>query len=145
MSTSTSPSTNRGRTGPPGPSSQELARAAAQHALAKKGEDLVILDLRGLSPIADFFVLATGLSDVHVRALSDAVRDGLLAHTPPAKPWHLEGYETLRWVLLDYVTVVVHVFQRGAREYYGLERFWGDAPRELVVDLPPAPGSGGGA
>jgi len=122
--------------------SQELARAIAQHALAKKGEDLVILDLRSLSPIADFFVIATGLSDAHVRSVADGIRDGLLAGKPPVKPWHLEGYDTLRWVLLDYVHVVVHVFQRSPRDYYGLERFWGDAPREEVADE--APGRPGG-
>jgi ribosome-associated protein len=114
----------------------------AEFALAKKGEDLVILDLRSLSPIADFFVLATGLSDAHVRAVADGIRDGLMERTPAVKPWHLEGYDTLRWVLLDYVHVVVHVFQRTAREYYGLERFWGDAPREEVADE--APGRPGG-
>ncbi|MBM4116811.1 ribosome silencing factor [bacterium] len=123
-------------------SSAELAREAAQHALAKKAEDLVVLDLRTLSPIADFFVIATGLSDVHVRAIADSVQEGLLAGSRRAKPWHLEGNDTLRWVLLDYVTVVVHVFQRGTREYYGLERFWGDAPREEIAD---APGGAGGA
>lgn len=125
--------------------SAELAREAAQHALAKKAEDLVILDLRGLSPIADFFVIATGLSDVHVRAVANGVQDGLLAGPRRAKPWHLEGDDTLRWVLLDYVTVVVHVFQRGTREYYGLDRFWGDAPREEIVDAPGAGGGGGAA
>lgn len=123
--------------------SAELAREAAQQALARKAEDLVILDLRGLSPIADFFVIATGLSDVHVRSIANGVQDGLLAGPRRAKPWHLEGDDTLRWVLLDYVTVVVHVFQRGTREYYGLERFWGDAPREEIADAP-APGAAGG-
>jgi ribosome-associated protein len=137
MSTPTRTSTNAGGLG-----SQELARAVAEFALAKKGEDLVILDLRSLSPIADFFVLATGLSDAHVRAVADGIRDGLMERTPPVKPWHLEGYDTLRWVLLDYVHVVVHVFQRNAREYYGLERFWGDAPREEVAAA--APGRPGG-
>ena len=133
--------TSSGRSGK---GTQELARAAAQFALAKKGEDLVILDLRSLSPIADFFVIATGLSDAHVRAVADGIRDGLLEGTPPVKPWHLEGYDTMRWVLLDYVHVVVHIFQRGAREYYGLERFWGDAPREDVADelTPDRPGGG---
>jgi ribosome-associated protein len=141
---STSMSTSSSRSGAGSPNSQELARAIAQFALAGKGEDVVILDLRSLSPIADFFVIATGLSDTHVRAVADGIRDGLLERTPAVKPWHLEGYDTLRWVLLDYVHVVVHVFQRRTREYYGLERFWGDAPREEVADE--APGrTGGGA
>jgi ribosome-associated protein len=119
--------------------SQALAREAAQLALAKKAEDLVILDLRGLSPIADFFVLATGLSEAHVKSIIDGVQSGLLEREDRAKPWHTEGYDTLRWVLLDYVHVVVHVFRSETRDYYGLERFWGDAPREEIADTP-APG-----
>jgi ribosome-associated protein len=138
-SRSTSPSS------PGGILSSELAREAAQFALEKKAEDLVILDLRTLSPIADFFVIATGLSDVHVRSIADGIRDGLLESDRRAKPWHSEGYDTLRWVLLDYVNVVVHVFQRGTREYYGLDRFWGDAPREEIADEPAPPRRGGGA
>ncbi|MCB1163970.1 MAG: ribosome silencing factor [Candidatus Krumholzibacteriia bacterium] len=124
-----------------GTDSQALAREAAQFALEKKAEDLLVLDLRGLSPIADFFVLATGLSEAHVKSITDGVRDGLLESERKAKPWHMEGYDTLRWVLLDYVHVVVHVFRSETRDYYGLERFWGDAPREEIAD-PPAPPAG---
>jgi ribosome-associated protein len=95
---------------------------------------VVILDLRKLSPIADFFVICTGVGDVHVKAISDAVEKGLQSMTEKHKAWHVEGYDTLRWVLLDYVNVVVHVFQQGTREYYSLEKFWGDAPREEMTD-----------
>lgn len=98
---------------------------------------MVLLDLRKLSPIADFFVVCSGVADVHVKAISDAVLDGLSAEPERSKAWHIEGYDTLRWVLLDYVNVVVHVFQRETRDYYSLEKFWGDAPREEIHDEGP--------
>ncbi|MCP4546181.1 MAG: ribosome silencing factor [bacterium] len=123
-------------------SSKELAAAAAQFALNKKAEDVVILDLRKLSPIADFFVICSGQSEVQVRAIANSIEDACLELPEKAKPWHVEGNDTLRWVLLDYVNIVVHVFRNETREYYSLEKFWGDAPRELIVDESPLPGSG---
>ncbi len=98
-----------------------LAKKIAQTLYLKKAEDILILDIRELSGIADFFIICSGTSDRHVKAIADAVFDEL------AKPWHKEGYENLRWILLDYVDVVVHVFQNETREFYGLERLWGDA------------------
>lgn len=104
-----------------------LAEIAAHAALAKKGEDVAVLDLRGRSDVADYFVLATGGSDVQV----DAIARGVLeeAHAAGQKPLHGEGRGGNRWVLLDFFDVVVHVFQASAREYYALERLWNDAPR----------------
>ena len=107
-----------------------------------KAEDVVLLDLRKLSPIADFFVVCSGMGETHVKAISDAVREGLAEREEPSKAWHVEGYESLRWVLLDYVNVVVHVFQHRTRDYYSLEKFWGDAPMEAIRDDPPAGGAG---
>ncbi len=112
--------------------------AAALHALGRKAEDVVVLDLRKLSPIADFFVVCSGIGEVHVKAISEGVREGLLAEPERFKAWHIEGDDTLRWVLMDYVNVVVHVFQEQTRDYYSLEKFWGDAPREEMRDEPPA-------
>jgi ribosome-associated protein len=97
---------------------------------------VVLLDLRQLSPIADYFLVCSGSSDVHVRAICDAVSEGLVAHAESIKPWHVEGYDTRRGVLLDYVHVVVHIFQSETREYYSLERLWGDAPRRALDDAP---------
>jgi len=116
-------------------SSRKLALAAAHCALRLKAQDVVLLDLHKLSPLADFFVICSGQGEVHVKAITDAVREGLLEEME-AKAWHVEGYDTLRWVLLDYVNVVVHVFQERTRDYYSLERFWGDAPREEIADDP---------
>lgn len=111
---------------------QTLARAAARLTLTKRAEDVMILDLRELDGVCDFFVLATGSSEVQVRAIADAVDEGLRAEG--LRPWHVEGYEARRWILLDYVDVVVHVFHAKAREYYLLDKLWGDARRELVAD-----------
>jgi ribosome-associated protein len=114
------------------PSARELAHVAARLTLGKRAEDVIILDLRELGGVCDYFVLATGHSEVQVRAIADAVEEGLAPHG--AKPWHAEGYEARRWILLDYVDVVVHVFHAKAREYYLLDKLWGDARREVVTD-----------
>jgi len=104
-----------------------LAEAAAHWILTKKGEDVLVLDLRGRSDVCDFFVIGSGNSDIQVKAIGSAVRDGLLENGQ--KPLHVEGQNEARWVLLDYVDVVIHVFQPEARQYYLLERLWGDAPQ----------------
>ena len=114
------------------PEAQSLARTAARLTLTKRAEDVMILDLRELDGVCDFFVLATASSEVQVRAIADAVEEGLRAEG--LKPWHVEGYEARRWILLDYVDVVVHVFHAKAREYYLLDKLWGDASREIVAD-----------
>ena len=112
--------------------SYELARHAAEAALSKKARDIVLLDVSSLSDVTDYFVLCTGDSDTQVKAIADAVEDQLLAveHGHPRK----EGTAHLQWVLLDYFNVVVHVFQPRVREFYDLERLWGDAAREEISD-----------
>lgn len=112
--------------------SQELARAAANLALTKKAFDVAIMDMRGLSAATDFFVLASAATDIQARAVVRAVEDGLRARGH--RPYHVEGLENARWVLLDYVDVVVHVMQPRVRDYYGLEELWADAPKEEVRD-----------
>ena len=103
---------------------------AADAAVSKKARDLVALDLRGLSGVADLFLICSGESEVQVKAIAEAVEEKLKAHG--AQPWHVEGLQGRRWVLLDYVEMVVHVFHHRTREYYLLERLWGDAKK---VDL----------
>lgn len=107
-----------------------LVRVAAEAAASKKASDLVALDLRELGGVADYFLICSGGSDVQVKAIADAVDEKLRDHG--ARPWHVEGLEGRRWVLLDYVEFVVHVFHHKTREYYLLERLWGDARK---VDL----------
>lgn len=96
----------------------ELARAIDD----KKGYQITIFDLRGLSPITDYFVIANGLSEIHTRTIAQSLAE-------VEKPIHTEGYEAGSWILLDYVDVIVHVFTEETRQFYGLERLWGDAPQ----------------
>jgi ribosome-associated protein len=108
-------------------SADSLLRNAAEAALAKKATDLVALDLRALDGAADHFLICSAGSEIQVKAIADAIEERLLEHG--VKPWHIEGLEGRRWVLLDYVDFVVHVFHERTREYYLLERLWGDAHR----------------
>lgn len=113
---------------------KELARTAVEAILEKKGHDVLVMDMKSVSGIADVFVLCTGDSDLQIKAIADAVQDRIREHHAE-KPWHVEGYDFKQWVLLDYVDLVVHVFLDDRRAFYGLERLWGDAPREAVVDM----------
>lgn len=109
----------------PALSSEEIVRHAVEAALAKKAEDLVVMDLRGIFDVTDFFVVATGSSDRQVEAIADAVEDATRA--AGSKPMNVEGRERMHWVLLDYVDVVVHVMHPDERMKYQLERLWGEA------------------
>lgn len=105
----------------------EPVRKAAELALERKGNDVLVLDLRGISSATDYFVIAGGTSDVQVKAIAEHVAEELKKEG--VRPEHLEGMQGGRWVLLDYVDFVVHVFHPQARNFYQLERLWGDAPR----------------
>jgi ribosome-associated protein len=113
----------------------KLAERCARLLFEKKAEDILVLDLRKLSAVTDFFVVASGSSSTHVGALAEHVEDTL--REAGLRPWHTEGYSAQRWVLLDYVHVVVHVFHPKTREFYLLERLWGDAERVKVDFLVP--------
>ncbi len=102
-------------------------RRAVDLARELKALDVVVLDLRGISTATDYFVIATGRSDVQVKAIADHVVDELKKED--VRPVHVEGARGARWVLLDYVDFVVHVFHPEARLFYQLENLWGDAPR----------------
>jgi len=95
-----------------------LTRALAD----RKAADLTVLDVRGLCSATDFFVIASGTSEAHVRGMADRLLDG-----SDDRPHHVEGLAQGRWVLLDYVDVVVHLFHPAQREFYQLERLWADA------------------
>ena len=92
-------------------------------AFEKKAVELVAMDVRGLSSFTDFFIICSGDSEPQVKAITDNIRRGT-----PQKPHHLEGYENLNWVLLDYFDIVVHVFGKDERDYYNIEKLWADAP-----------------
>ncbi len=112
--------------------SRRLARRAAELALSKKAFDVVVMDVRQVSSATDYFVIASGATEIQVRAIGRAVEDGLRAQG--ARPLHREGESSCTWLLLDYIDVVVHVMQPRVRDYYDLEGLWADAPREEVKD-----------
>ena len=100
---------------------------------SKKGIDIRVLDIRGLSVLADYFVIVTGSSDRQVQALADNVEEEL--DKEGVYPINKEGYNTAEWVLLGYDDVIVHIFQRETREFYGLEHVWQDAPEVDITGL----------
>ncbi|MDP6038454.1 MAG: ribosome silencing factor [Candidatus Latescibacteria bacterium] len=115
------------------PDTIEMLRSASiEHLQSRKAEDLIVIDLREIADFVDYFIIGTGTSDVHVRALADSVIEGLKAEGQ--RPWQVEGYDTRKWILIDFVDIVVHIFQPEARDFYGLERLWGDAPIEHIED-----------
>ena len=107
--------------------SQPLLKQIINLAIEKKAGKLIALDLRGLCSITDYFLICHGESEPQVKAISDHIRKGT-----DNKPKHLEGYENQNWVLLDYFDVIVHVFKKDERDYYGIERLWADAP---IIEL----------
>ncbi|MGH7669229.1 MAG: ribosome silencing factor, partial [Gemmatimonadaceae bacterium] len=102
-----------------------LVQRAARTCAENKADRVVILDLEGVSDMTDYFVIANGTSDTHVRALAAHVMEALA--NVGQRPYHTEGLPQGRWVLLDYVDFVVHLFHPSLREFYQLERLWGDA------------------
>ena len=97
-----------------------------------KGLDINILDLREIdNTVCDYFVICNGTSNTHVNAIVNSIQK-TVSKAIQDKPWHVEGSENAEWVLMDYVNVVIHVFQKHAREFYDIEGLWGDAKVTLV-------------
>lgn len=117
-----------GQGGRPVFEAEQIARMAADAIHDKKGMDVELLDVGDLLAITDIFVIASGTSNIHVRALAEGVEEAL-AEKAERKPLRREGVQQSQWILLDFGDVVVHLFQPEQRDYYGLERLWLDAPR----------------
>ena len=113
---------------------EQLARARvlANAALERQAEDLLALDMRGLTSLADTFLIASGSSDRQVRAIADAIEDA--GRAAGMRPLGIEGLEEALWVLLDFGDAIFHVFRHDSRGHYDLERLWSDAPR---LDIEP--------
>jgi len=107
-----------------------IALAAARAAAAKQADDVAILDVHGLIVITDYFVICSGRSEPQVKTIVEEVEKAV--RELGERPIRREGEADNRWVLLDYIDVVVHVFAEEEREYYDLERLWRDAPRVVV-------------
>ena len=110
----------------------EIVKAAASAAVSRRAQNPVILDLRELDCFTDFFAIFSGISDVQVEGISEAILDELDENWNQ-QPWHREGAKKADWILLDYVDFVVHIFLEERRSYYSLERLWAEAPH---VELP---------
>lgn len=104
---------------------------AAHAASSKNAQNIIILDIQGISLVADYFIIISGRSDVQVRAIAQAVEDQMEKEGLVLK--QREGYQEARWILLDYADLVVHIFLQEVREYYQLERLWADA-REVSYE-----------
>ncbi len=98
-----------------------------------KGENITILDLREIDNTAcDYFIICDGNSNTQINAIAGSIQK-IVSKELHDKPWHIEGEENAEWVLMDYVNVVVHVFQKNIREFYNIENLWGDA-KTTVID-----------
>lgn len=115
-------------------SSQDLCQLVAKGMMEKKGQEVAILDLRKVkNAIADFFVICSGTSDTQVDAIADSVEYEVYKAVEE-NPWHKEGKTNREWILIDYVDVVAHVFNKDRRKYYDLEELWGDAEFTLLKE-----------
>ena len=115
-------------------SSNDTAKRIIELALEKKGQQIVLMDVSKLSDFTDYFVIISGDSSIQIKALADHIEDEL--RNEGTKPYHKEGYQNLQWVLMDYIDVVVHIFQKESREFYAIERLWADAGIEFITDSP---------
>jgi ribosome-associated protein len=114
--------------------SEKLADLVVKGMQEKKASDIVVMDLREVrNAVADFFVLCSGNSDKQLGAISDSV-DEFVYKDLKENPWHSEGRNNKEWMLLDYISVVVHIFKKDRREFYALEKLWGDAKTTVIED-----------
>ena len=117
---------------------RELAIAAARIAGDNNATDVVVLDLRGVSPVTQYFVICTGTSDRQMRAVADEIAKG--GRRVGQRVWQVAGEKSAEWIVMDFVDVVVHIFDQAHRRYYDLELIWGEAPRvrwRRSRDVPP--------
>lgn len=113
--------------------SQKLIDVISESLLEKKAEDITILDVHELTTLADVFIICHATSDTQIRAIANNVSEQTNKKLHE-KPWKEEGKDSKRWVILDYVNVVVHIFKKDLREYYALEKMWNDAVITQVKD-----------
>ncbi len=107
--------------------SLQIARLCAQAADNKKGEDILVLDVREISSVSDYFVIVTGQSEPHLKAVRNEIEAKLKEMGASCKG--IDGFPHSQWVVMDYFDVLVHIFAKEPREFYALERLWGDAPK----------------
>lgn len=113
--------------------SELLVQMITEGLLEKKGKDIKVLDVRGLTTLTDYFVICHGNSDTQIGALAGSAMEKV-KETIGENVWQREGLDSRRWIILDYVNVVVHIFSEEKREFYGIERMWNDAIITEVSD-----------
>lgn len=114
--------------------SERLSQAIVKGMQEKKASDIVVMDLRKVkNAIADFFVLCSGGSDKQLDAISESIDEEVYKEVKE-NPWHTEGKNNKEWMLLDYITVVAHIFRKDRRQFYALEKLWGDAEITEIED-----------
>lgn len=113
--------------------SETLIEAITEALLEKKAKEIVLLDVRGLTTLTDYFVVCHGTSETQIKALANSVLDKTREKIGE-KAWKKEGLDARRWIILDYVNVVVHIFNEEKRNFYGIERMWNDAVRTEIKD-----------
>lgn len=116
---------------------KKLIDAITEGLLEKKARDIVLLDVRELTTLTDYFVVCHGTSETQIRALANSVMEKV-KETLGENAWKQEGLDARRWIILDYVNVVVHIFSEEKRNYYGIERMWNDAVVTEIKDEEPA-------
>lgn len=113
----------------PADTSDDLAAQIAQFALNKKADQVLSINVQGITSITDHFVICSADTDVQVKAIADGIRKNTMH-----KPTRIEGYQQLNWVLLDYIDIIVHIFKTTERNYYNIEKLWADAPKTEYND-----------
>ena len=103
----------------------KIAKKITELMIDKKALDIMLIDLKGITTLTDYFIICTSESDPQTRAIFNHIKDQLIKKD--VKPWKTEGYEYLHWVIMDYINFVIHIFNKEARSYYDFERLWGDA------------------
>lgn len=114
--------------------SEKLSKAVVAGMQEKKAQDIVVMDMREIkNAVADFFVICSGSSDKQLEAIARSI-DEEVEKKMKESPWHTEGKNNKEWMILDYISVVAHVFRKDRREFYALERLWGDAHITEIPD-----------
>ena len=112
---------------------RDKAQRIIELAQDKKGQQIVLMEITELTTIGDYFVIVSGDSNTHIKAIADNIEYEM--RNEGIRPSHKEGYEYFNWVLLDYSDVIVHILKKDSREYYGIERLWADAKVEFITDV----------
>ena len=113
-------------------SSYQIAKKASELAFSKKAEDILIIEIKDLTSIADYFVICTANSVIHGKAIYETILDGFV---PKEKPDRVEGLKNSTWIIMDYINIIVHIFQEKERSYYSIERLWNDGNFEKFKNI----------